>query len=312
MAKTIFVISLVAYIVLGLLGFVLHAIISFDNSNIFLGVLYMLVITVSFAIFRLWKSYIKHKQDNTKSTIFIGKSMIIAFFLIVSIIIINTVWYHIRNDYWKDYQSHLKETVNVLSVTDSPIISSQGNPVGIRFHYTIQFNHPPKYYIYLLLGEHGHHYSHYDISSDIFYTLKSEIIRNEAPNKFLTVTYSYSRDLYPYFIKPIHKNSSEQTNDFFGIYPYVPDGSVTFSNGKTVYPSLGSCSDFDMWQKLNSRHLDEFNVTKQLDFSISDYIDVLSSNTYNLKDFYDTTIKEGVEPCKAAEQHHNGFRTIID
>lgn len=118
-----------------------------------------------------------------------------------------------------------------------------------------------------------------------FIPLNQKSAAMKLPKKF-TDTYSYTRDLYPYFIKPIHKNSSEQINDFFGIYPYVSYGSATFSNRTTVYPSLGSCSDFDMWQKLNSCHLDEFNVTKQLDFSISDYIDVLSSNTYNLKDFY--------------------------
>lgn len=306
MSKAILIGFIITYIILGLLGLAAHALLSLNHGGIFTGVLVLLILLVCYAIFHIWKIYITYTKGNTKTSGFFIDSVGIAFFLLISIIILISSWSALRPYYKTYFNKNIAEGASLVSISDSLILSSQGNPVGIRLQYTMKFSYFPLYNLYLLLGEDGYNYYDYDITSTNFYTLKSDINPWLIDHKLSTDTYTFTRDLFPNFIKPISGISTDQTKDFFGIYSFIDQGYTSSPDGY-AYMSLQSCLDIEKWLKFNNKYLDELNTSKQLDFTINHHIKGLTKNMYNLHDFYDTTIKEGLTPCTGNESRHNGF-----
>lgn len=302
MPSVVFLIFLVLYLIIGCLGILSHYLISWDNGP-FRGTVIILAILVCSAIFLLWQTCRIYEKSNRKafkkSTISIIITLI-TFSLIVSISSIVLISPEIRSSFKNYHNTQMIEATNISNLSDSIILSTQGNPVGIRLKFTLSFSDYLGYDLALLLGEDGYSYFDYDVKLNNFYKFKDEVIPNLTDHKLQPgKEYIVTQDFFPSFIKAFRDTSTTQTNDFFGIYPFDYTGEIIHQDGQRAYYNIKACLDLATWKKLG---LSNENNPEQLPLSINYFFYSSTSNPYNLNNFYNSAVTEGTPYCGKNEQ----------
>jgi len=185
----------------------------------------------------------------------------------------------------------LIEATKVSNVTDELYYSNNGNPIGIRIRYQVEFPATSTYSVSSNLHAIDKRYHHYQTSMSHF----ANIDRQPEPEsvdagtyKYKTgVTYHFTEDLLPGFIY---------------LYPYKKNdhqaGDVCVIKNPTQTMLL---------EDLEKLLGEDIRTPYRINVSVNGYtyfvsrrtaIDENTRNQYSLKTFHDSAVKEGATKCE--------------